>query len=1644
MVKEFSKERQQKAIKSAIKENNLDELKAILDCIEIDIRLDENNLTVLMLVLEKNQFVLFQELLRLIGKYDFDLDAKDKNGLTIVDYVLRSNDGQIAEALSNAFWYRIVTASDQKAKEIYITWNRFFTRINRLEDYETLEQKKEQLCDFLKNKQWAEAESFVASNQCLMTQPYYPGESPWHTLINELNSDNQVVQNNSLIFLNFLVNCLGDEIYKCNYRDDNGYYWDVIDAIAAKISPEKLRSRSRTSAWEQFYSRFKSAQNEKLLLLFSSSKIHLGSLFKDERIFCTQRIEQRDLIEANYRASYVELTESYLGRINSTLSRKYPDIAIDFDALVSNIQSGLEGIVAWNKIDFAVAKTKINADGFIILSIETASEHFDQLSYICLTQHYVIYSSCQSVVCSKVDEIDKFLEKLQLVRKQYVEREKNTGLAQALSHLLFAMNNSLDAEHDFMGLKVLFKKRSPAYYPISNPINNLVYILAVNAFYLRSLPLSPMSFENLKYELEKLNTQPLNKILVEYNNLSLIYFCLWLSNKYKKHSSMFRNDFLINLSGMLEHFADSIQDDTKIQLSFCCSEVLLAFLGGCHSEWIKLNKNLWYCEDPAEQFNSLNVEEINVNHLLQLGPMFVSNLPVLTSLEQKAINFGLPLNLYNRIPKILVEQKWFDVHHVIAFIVLDIKELSVLESLTPKRVGAMVGLNLTLAESMQLQWLKTKSDLNESECVKENYFDEEIDTNQSQLQKKGVEISKGAVIVHNLETEEFTKNCYEKNWGIVCEKLERGFDLFQSFAVGQSPLQHIILGHDESNAYLNLIKFIAKLLHERKDYNALTYYLADSTFDTFMCGFACNVILWPLFEPKDTDPGYYKEFIRGIEKIQRMYHLMGRLNVPMTSGYTFVEDMLFIMSGITPQMMHEHMLGLLAAFLRDMQTRTEYIDMIEKQHAGLNLDYVNISNKIYDDFAYYLAHNEIDDPAFVFSHLSAGHHVGLEIKTRINYSYHSINLFLVPSGQNGMTIYVADKMSDLMVFYTANRSWALEKIIDFTQTTMDSSRLYHFFEFEGFVTLAKIKTKKQAGWTCVVSSLDALILSITLHQIYIELNKSQQIPYEACIPVAQLLTKIIGFHGIMQDIFQQGGFDDLLFRCLSFHSMASVDYDNLFEAIERRCTYMFTSRQEAANKYLGLDRRKINKLGDNIAYILGPAIDNVEDANDGNFWAIEHLKAKLSGVTEAQLTDKKLVAQYGDLLAYYPLDTLQNLSFAQLAVLRTGRYKPEEIDYPWFNLGSCFCMIQTGVVDPTVLKNITIAQTILFLTMKNSCKIEIKDVVGFNINHITTLAVKRFHLNTHQAISDIRQLLLINGIHAFGLVGAGLTRTQVFRPDFTSAQVAAIFLGDMSYEQAMDLGMKEKKYWRLLIRLSDGIEHQKPFMNVSFKNADIGEYAVYVALCFNLVSIQDLMDIITLEQAKTAAKKSGWTESEVCSERFGVEHVIAIKSGCEGNEVKSLTRNQALFLACSKVCHVKDLYPEPLDIEPLRTFVYIQENSIDSSLLEQLNHDQFFFRFFGWTLQEVTTNEITQTHIDAFLNYGIASRYLIGLDAKGVNDLINQMLKAEQFNAEYNYFVSMKEQILGGKSLQGSFFKHYDVIKKNDCEDADLNTYAMS
>ncbi len=106
-------------------------------------------------------------------------------------------------------------------------------------------------------------------------------------MINGLNVDDQVDQHNHLIFFNFLVNHLGDDFYKCNYRDGNGHYWNVLDAIAAKISPEKLRSRSETPAREQFYCKFRSAQTAKLLLLFSPSKQYRGYLFKDQGICFT-------------------------------------------------------------------------------------------------------------------------------------------------------------------------------------------------------------------------------------------------------------------------------------------------------------------------------------------------------------------------------------------------------------------------------------------------------------------------------------------------------------------------------------------------------------------------------------------------------------------------------------------------------------------------------------------------------------------------------------------------------------------------------------------------------------------------------------------------------------------------------------------------------------------------------------------------------------------------------------------------------------------------------------------------------------------------------------------------------------------------------------------------------------------------------------------------------------------------------------------------------------------------------------------------------------------------------------------------------------------------------------------------------------
>ncbi len=56
-------------------------------------------------------------------------------------------------------------------------------------------------------------------------------------------------------------------------------------------------------------------------------------------------------------------------------------------------------------------------------------------------------------------------------------------------------------------------------------------------------------------------------------------------------------------------------------------------------------------------------------------------------------------------------------HHAIAFIALNIKELNVLEPLTPKKIAAMMRLNLSLADLARYQWC-TKSDLNENQDKK--------------------------------------------------------------------------------------------------------------------------------------------------------------------------------------------------------------------------------------------------------------------------------------------------------------------------------------------------------------------------------------------------------------------------------------------------------------------------------------------------------------------------------------------------------------------------------------------------------------------------------------------------------------------------------------------------------------------------------------------------------------------------------------------------------------------------------------------------------------------------------------------------------------------------------------------------------------
>ncbi len=178
MTKKLSKDQQKKAINWAIKENDFEELKAILDMMPVDTRFEENHLTLLMLLIIKKQYVFFQELLLLIGKYDFNLDEKDKNGLTVADYALISEDEKTINALLNAFWFRIITTPPSQSIETYEKWINLFARTHKIPDYLELEQKKEQLQDILTNKQWLKAEDFIKENHLLMTQPYYPGRSP--------------------------------------------------------------------------------------------------------------------------------------------------------------------------------------------------------------------------------------------------------------------------------------------------------------------------------------------------------------------------------------------------------------------------------------------------------------------------------------------------------------------------------------------------------------------------------------------------------------------------------------------------------------------------------------------------------------------------------------------------------------------------------------------------------------------------------------------------------------------------------------------------------------------------------------------------------------------------------------------------------------------------------------------------------------------------------------------------------------------------------------------------------------------------------------------------------------------------------------------------------------------------------------------------------------------------------------------------------------------------------------------------------------------------------------------------------------------------------------------------------------------------
>ncbi len=189
-----------------------------------------------------------------------------------------------------------------------------------------------------------------------------------------------------------------------------------------------------------------------------------------------------------------------------------------------------------------------------------------------------------------------------------------------------------------------------------------MYVLALNALYLHRLTSLPEPSESLKDELEKLTTGPMHEMMVEYNNITLSYFCLWLGNEYTHHKSALSSHALLNLSEMLAHFGEAMQDDTKKQLLYCCQEVLRAFSDDAHSDLKKLEKYSWIPDRKNKHFNSLTGKslEIDLQQLVQLGPMSISSLPSLTPLEQELINLGLPLNLCHQIPKEFLINKWFN------------------------------------------------------------------------------------------------------------------------------------------------------------------------------------------------------------------------------------------------------------------------------------------------------------------------------------------------------------------------------------------------------------------------------------------------------------------------------------------------------------------------------------------------------------------------------------------------------------------------------------------------------------------------------------------------------------------------------------------------------------------------------------------------------------------------------------------------------------------------------------------------------------------------------------------------------------------------------------------------------------------------